>query len=227
MHATLLLALAVTTHPAPADAPTDHVIDAPVQTTTCLFDPAAITDTRINFGVLADEPEEEAPEMELRPARKRFGAKGSRRWSLQAGYGVEGKERDNSLALGGAGVSWFIADGLSLDLELNGMKFNQSGDDGWGANLNLLFRWHFINERDWSMYLDGGAGLLLTANDVPDDGSSFNFTPQAGLGFSFALSDDIRLMTGVRWHHISNANTYEENPGRDSVMGYVGVSFPF
>jgi lipid A 3-O-deacylase len=41
------------------------------------------------------------------------------------------------------------------------------------------------------------------------------------------VGNDVRLLVGARWHHISNANLYRDNPGRDSLMGYVGLSFPF
>jgi len=39
---------------------------------------------------------------------------------------------------------------------------------------------------------------------------------------------DIRLFGGLRWHHLSNANLAgsNENPGRDSIMGYIGLDFP-
>ena len=77
------------------------------------------------------------------------------------------------------------------------------------------------------MYVDAGAGLLYTSSDVPDHGSSFNFTPQAGIGFTFDIGQNNRLMIGGRWFHVSNANIYDENPGLDSAMLYVGINMPF
>jgi len=75
--------------------------------------------------------------------------------------------------------------------------------------------------------MEGGAGLLRTSNNVPTGGSKFNFTPQAGLGMSFDIGNNNRWLLGVKWHHISNANTYDMNPGRDSIMIWTGISFPF
>ena len=72
--------------------------------------------------------------------------------------------------------------------------------------------------------------FLFTGDDVPPDGTSINFTPRAGMGVTRALDDSgTRLMVGVRWAHISNARIEGdgENPSRDSVMGYVGVIWPF
>ena len=53
------------------------------------------------------------------------------------------------------------------------------------------------------------------------------FTPQAGGGLTVDVGDDARFVLGARWHHISNANLYRENPGRDSFMVYGALSFPF
>lgn len=156
-----------------------------------------------------------------------FGSVGSTRWSVQGGIGIDVKRSENKLGLLGLGISHFIFENLSLDAELNAMFFDQRGSDAFGGNLNFLFRWHFFAQETWSIYLDGGAGVLFTTRDVPSNGSSFNFTPQAGLGVSFDIGNDMRILTGVRWHHISNASTYRSNPGRDSVMGYAGLSMPF
>ena len=95
-----------------------------------------------------------------------------------------------------------------------------------GLNLALLMRWHFIRKRDWSTFVDAGAGVMGTTSDVPSRGASFNFTPQAGAGVSIQLKEQRRLLLGLRWHHISHADLFGANPGRDSIMGYVGINFP-
>jgi lipid A 3-O-deacylase len=185
-----------------------------------------------SLGMLPDAQEEEEEAAGTPSAADyrhppRYGREGSRRWRSHGAYGGSVQDKDDTFGLVGVGFSQFIADGVSLDLELNGMFFHQEIEDASGINASLLFRWHFIRERSWSMYLDGGAGVLWSTNDVPAQGSSFNFTPQAGLGFTFDVGDDVRLLVGGRWHHISNANLYSDNPGRDSFIGYLGVSFPF
>lgn len=158
---------------------------------------------------------------------EQYGDAGQRRWHLHAGWGVHFGMSDNQIIIAGAGLEWFFVDGVSLMTELNYVSINQEGKDATGINFNLLFRWHFYRERSWSLFLDGGAGLLLTTQDVPQVGSSFNFTPQAGGGLTVDVGDDARFVLGARWHHISNANLYRENPGRDSFMVYGALSFPF
>lgn len=159
-----------------------------------------------------------------------FGTKGLKRWYIQ---GAAATTLDNEEAhprrfgLIGAGLSKFFINGHSVNLELNTIYFNQPNDDALGLNLALILRWHFIRKSSWSFYIDGGAGVMGTTNNVPSTGSSFNFTPQLGAGTSIGLADDKRLMLGLRWHHISHADLMgSNNPGRDSIMGYVGLSYP-
>lgn len=156
-----------------------------------------------------------------------FGQKGQKRWYVQgAGASTWTGSPARRFGLLGAGASRFFADGHSVNLELNGMAFDQNGGDAAGLNFSTILRWHFLRQENWSMYLDGGAGVLVTTNEVPAAGSSFNFTPQAGGGVTVRLTERQRLMLGIRWHHISNANTFDSNPGRDSIMGYVGLNLP-
>ncbi len=154
-----------------------------------------------------------------------FGVKDSWRWNLWAGYS-DNMDDAHQGHLGG-GVSWFPIDNLSLDFDLFVLGINQPDDDAVAGNLNIMFRWHFLAEQTWSLYAEIGAGLFLASDDVPSAGSSFNFTPQLGGGASFQVMPGVRLLTGLRWFHISNARIYDENPGRDTVMVYAGLSFPF
>ena len=166
------------------------------------------------------------------PAPPAFGEKGSWRWSLSGGGAAEFKETQNRFGLLGGELSYFIIENLSLELGLNLLYFDQT-DDAWGANFTLLGRWHFLTDDRWTIYVDGGAGVMGTTDRVPSPdfreprgGGNFTFTPQAGVGFSYEL-DDARLLFGVRWHHISNARIRESNPPRDSFFVYTEVSFPF
>jgi len=167
------------------------------------------------------------PEEVEEPIAIKWGQEGSWRWGIHGGYGEDMRHHENELILLGVEFDYFIADELSLDIGLNLLDVTQTGGNTDGFNFTLQLRWHAIAKEDWSFFLEGGAGLLFTQDDVPSDGSDFNFTPQAGLGFSFDAGDNARWLVGLRWHHISNANTYSTNPGRDSVMLWSGITFPF
>jgi hypothetical protein len=173
-----------------------------------------------------EQPEEtEAVIIEASPMT--WGTKNTWRWNIQGAWAKDVKRSDNTLVTYGVEFDYFLEDNLSLDLGFLGMDVDQQGPNANGFNFTLQLRWHFISKDRWSMFLEGGAGLLRTSENVPAGGSKFNFTPQAGLGFTFDIGNNNRLLAGVKWHHISNANTYDTNPGRDSIMVWGGISFPF
>ena len=155
-----------------------------------------------------------------------FGAEGSTGWTIHGGWGLDVKGSNQEIQ-GGVGIQYFLVDGFAFAPELNLWGFFQTGSNAFGASLDLMFEWHFVRRSSWSIYGDFGIGLLGSSSNVPDDGSEFNFTPQAGLGVTWDIGNDNRWYAGVRWHHISNASLYENNPGRDSILVYTGINFPF
>jgi len=198
----------------------------------CRFDPATdASNPPLTLAMMQDDNQRGQDDSVAEPSAEApaepFGSAGTWRLNVHGGFGMDATDSGNTLALGGVGLSYFAADYLSIDMELNGLGAFQDGNDAAAVNFNLLVRYHFVHRDTWSLFVDGGAGLLLATEEVPNDGSNFNFTPQAGFGFTCDIGSDNRLMAGVRWHHISNANTFEDNPGRDSVFVYAGVSMPF
>jgi lipid A 3-O-deacylase len=179
------------------------------------------------LGELQDAEPGDADAFSTARRHQPFGRADTKRLQVHGAWGRDIKTSDNQFGLIGAGISYFIIENLSLDFELNGMYVEQRGSDAWAGNVNLLFRWHFLSEETWSLYVDGGAGFFFATKRVPSDGTHLNFTPQAGVGVSFEIAPDLRMMVGLRWHHISNARLSRNNPGRDHVMAYVGLSMPF
>jgi hypothetical protein len=173
------------------------------------------------------QPEASSESKQMEEATNRWGKKDTWRWNLQGSYAKDVKDSSNTLETYGVEFEYFMEDNLSLDLGFFGINVDQVGPSANGFNFTLQLRWHFISKESWSMFLEGGAGLLRTTENVPTGGSKFNFTPQAGVGFSYDIGNNNRWLIGVKWHHISNANTYATNPGRDSIMVWTGISFPF
>ena len=174
-----------------------------------------------------EQPDPETDKVSMTASAMTWGKKDTWRWNIQGGYAVDVKDSDNTITIVGVEFDYFMEDNLSLDLGFFGLDIDQDGPSTSGLNFTLQLRWHFATNDTWSMFLEGGAGLLRTGNKVPTGGSRFNFTPQAGIGFSFDIGNQNRWLVGVKWHHISNANMYETNPGRDSIMFWTGISFPF
>jgi hypothetical protein len=159
------------------------------------------------------------------PSAKRWGDANSFAFNLSLGYANDFE--DIGIVPATIGVSWFPVRLLSIDLDAEGTFVSQPGDNAVGGGLALTLRWHFLDFETWTVYGDLGVGFLALSEPVPPGASDFVFTPRAGVGCSFELDEKTRLLTGVRWFHISNAQTASSNPGVNALEGYVGISFGF
>ena len=158
----------------------------------------------------------------------RFAEEDTWRWTMQFGYGFEHDDSNNKFGVGGFGFSYFPIDDFSLNVEFDGMYFEQDRTpDAGGFNFNILLRWHYMTEESWSAFVESSVGIVITTDAVPARGAGFNFIAQLGAGVSVDLGDDVRLLTGLRWHHLSNGRTFDRNPGQDSVYAFAGLSMPF
>jgi Lipid A 3-O-deacylase (PagL) len=168
------------------------------------------------------------------PSGKRYGSAGSKAWTIGGLYANNFDEANDF----NGHVAWsnFLADDFEFVIEAAGWYFNQPGEDTGGISGSMIFRWHALHDEtySWSVFVDGGIGLLGGFDEVPDGGSEFNFLPRLGGGATFALGPNEngqapRLMIGARWHHISNARIRgdSDNPARDALAGYIAIVFPF
>lgn len=75
-------------------------------------------------------------------------------------------------------------------------------------------------------YIEGGGGPLWTNFEgrVPEQGSDFNFLVWGGAGANYALTTRWALNVGVRFNHISNADTDTPNRGLNYLLPFAGVS---
>lgn len=139
---------------------------------------------------------------------------------------------NTTTASGTLGVSWFLYDSFEVGVEVGAWNFNHPGDNAGALSISGMARWHFLvdDERDWTLFLDGGMGLLYADPSVPSDGSQFNFLPRLGAGATYRLTHGgARLEAGIAWQHVSNARIFgdQDNPGLDSARLFVGLIFPF
>lgn len=158
-----------------------------------------------------------------------FGAADTRWWSIGTGVAFDFEDGTSFNVHGSA--SYFVAENIEAVGEVGAWYYSQPGEDAFGINPAFVIRWHFINKGSWTAFADIGIGMLLVSSDVPaDNGTSFNFTPRAGIGLTYALDDaGTRLQLGLRWAHVSNARItgHDDNFGVDAAMPYVGIVFPF
>jgi hypothetical protein len=137
---------------------------------------------------------------------------------------------------GGVGYNYYVVDDVAVRGEIYGIGVDQTGNDTFGGGFNLFARWHFYSERHWSLFAEGGAGIIQTNVSLPDgrqtnvgDGTHFNFTSHAGVGGTYALSPGTSLVGAFRFSHISNAGISgdDENPGINAIGGYLGINVEF
>lgn len=155
-------------------------------------------------------------------------AKGSRTFQLY-GSTVLLDSDHGYISTAHAGLGYHLADDFSFNIEgLGGWVDSKVDDDGGVAGLDLLLRHHFAHdrERDWTLYVDGGAGFQQASTNFPSD-SHHNFRTMVGLGGTLRLTDALRLMGGARYLHISNAGTSDRNDGGDWAQLYLGAMWTF
>jgi lipid A 3-O-deacylase len=177
----------------------------------------------------ADDARDVAQEIEREyQAVRAYAERGSTYWSLTG----ESAFSDDAVDAGARiAVHHFLADDFEIRASLGVWgNFQDRADDATSLNPSIDFRYHFLSTPDYTVYAQFGLGLLLSTEEVPPGGTSFNFTPRAGVGATFPISDDgARLDLGLSWHHISNASTSgtDDNPSRDGLAVYLGVIVPF
>jgi Lipid A 3-O-deacylase (PagL) len=88
-----------------------------------------------------------------------------------------------------------------------------------GAQVN------FVHYRHVEPFLTSGGGFLYFNHRMFGTTQQFNFTAQFGGGVQlFTSSRRTAIDLGYKYHHISNANLANQNPGLDSHMLFVGLS---
>ena len=156
------------------------------------------------------------------PAR-RFGEQWSWRLDVEADWINDLSDANQAMAR--IGVAWFFVEHVELAGYVTGGYVWQPVENAGAYGLDLELRWHFLARDTWSLFASVGGGLMGSTASVPDGGSEFNFTPSLGLGCTLEVASDVRLYLSARWFHVSNAGTYADNPGRDNLSVWAGLSF--
>ncbi|TLY20868.1 MAG: acyloxyacyl hydrolase [Nitrospirae bacterium] len=102
----------------------------------------------------------------------------------------------------------------------------------FGANAaggSVVFKYNFLGFGRWLPFWDLGLGMLWTnlAPRIPEQSTPFNFVLESGPGVQYFATERVALTLGVRFHHISNAQTGDRNKGLNSTLGYLGLSIFF
>lgn len=108
------------------------------------------------------------------------------------------------------------------------MRFTKPfGADAAGAG--VVLKYNFVSFGRWIPYWDVGAGMLWTnlAPQIPEQSTPFEFELGTGPGISYLVTNKLAISSGVRYHHISNANIGDRNTGLNAWLPYIGLSYFF
>ena len=96
----------------------------------------------------------------------------------------------------------------------------------YGGGIDPIgFQLNFRTHKRLQPFLTLTGGCLYFTEQVPVTNSSqYNFTFGGGIGGEY-VSGGRSILFGYRYHHLSNGYTGNENPGIDSHILFVGVSF--
>ena len=86
----------------------------------------------------------------------------------------------------------------------------------------LLWRWNFEPRGTAAPFAELAGGALFTTDPVPVRTTSANFTAHAGVGVRLFVRPTQALVLGYRFHHISNGNRLERNPGVNAHVLQIG-----
>ena len=104
--------------------------------------------------------------------------------------------------------------------------FNQySPDNTVGAGVTpLTWRWNFDPHGKIVPYAELAGGLLWTRAAVPPGTTRGNFTAHATYGVRYFFRPRQAFVAGYSFHHISNGNRLEKNPGVNAHVLQIGLS---
>lgn len=164
--------------------------------------------------------------------------KGATEWSFSVGYGdnfptkLEGGNVTEDVKffpflVSRGKVLRELTWGASLGYAVEGFFSYAKQDTGgrYAVGVTPLFVYNFKNYKKVIPYVEIGFGIVATDLDPYGFGSDFGFTPQAGVGIRYAVSDRQMIKLAYRYHHISNGGFKDDNQSIDTNFFFIGYSF--
>lgn len=93
----------------------------------------------------------------------------------------------------------------------------------YGVGLTpIVWRWNLEPRGRALPFLELAGGALWTTEPVPDRTTGSNFTAHVGAGVRWLRAARQGFVLAYRFHHISNGNRIDRNPGVNSHQVYAG-----
>jgi len=105
------------------------------------------------------------------------------------------------------------------------MSFIEDDRTTWAAGFNLLYEHHFVSRTRVRPIWKIGAGFLYANQEIPRGETQHNFSLLMDFGVDVMTSPRSAFYLGYRFHHVSNADTGDRNPGINVHTVTFGLSF--
>jgi hypothetical protein len=102
---------------------------------------------------------------------------------------------------------------------------NFEPETGFGGAVSGGVRYRFVPAARVSPYVLALVGVGGISFGLHDQADGFNFFLQGGVGLRFRVRAQTAITAGVRFHHISSAQTQFPNDGIDSIAAMLGIEF--
>ena len=156
-----------------------------------------------------------------------FFPKGTKSFAAYGSYLKSFDGQEAKMGAGTVGVGYYIFDNFSLNLEAAGYYDNQPVRNAVITAADLSIRHHLFHSGRFSFFGEGVVGITYADHRAPASGTYYNYMVEPGIGATFQLHDNVNLMAGVRYFHLSNARLEgpNRNPSINATQVYIGLLF--
>ncbi len=153
----------------------------------------------------------------------------SSRWTTDIFAGAAFADQQGELYTVGASFERRFYEELSIAFQPFGGVGVGKSDASGVIGLDALIKHPIYKNKIFTVNFEGGAGIQYAGSKSwPRDGSHFNWRPQAGFGVRFNTGNDLQLLFGARYMHISNGGINKHsNSGVDEIFLYGGFQLTF
>lgn len=103
-------------------------------------------------------------------------------------------------------------------------KYPSGSFSGYGIT-PVGFQFNFSQKSVVQPFFKSSTGFMYFNKPFPDErGVKFNFTLELGGGLEFVVASNISFSIGYKYHHMSNGQFGQINPGVDSNVFYTGIT---
>ena len=124
---------------------------------------------------------------------------------------------------------WFVSDRIGLGLGISAINYQYDSRNVAAIEIEANYR-HYLFEHDngaYAYFWDFHWGAQIAEANVPEGATPHELTFAAGPGMEIPLGKNTSLLTGIQFHHQSNANGRRapDNPSQNDFRLWVSFGW--